>query len=63
MRRLTMLAADVIDVGVAVVTAPAKWAAQGLRWCATRGDEKPEASPPPEAPPPPAEPKRPPRSK
>jgi hypothetical protein len=40
-RRLAMLTADAIDVGIAVVTAPAKWAAQGLRWCAAQGDDSP----------------------
>jgi transposase-like protein len=40
-RRLLMLTAEVIDVGVAVVTLPAQWAASGLRWYAHRMDEPP----------------------
>ena len=38
---LVRLAADAIEVAVAVVTAPAKWAATGLRWYADRKDEAP----------------------
>jgi transposase len=40
-RRLARLTAEAIDVGVAVVTAPAKWAANGLRWYADQKDEPP----------------------
>jgi transposase-like protein len=38
---LVRLAADAIEVGVAVVTAPARWAAAGLRRYADRKDEAP----------------------
>lgn len=31
-KRIALLAAGAIDVGVAVLTAPAQWAAKGLRW-------------------------------
>ena len=40
-RVLARLTADAIEVGIAVVTAPAKWAASGLRWYAGRTDEVP----------------------
>jgi transposase len=39
--RLARLTAEAIDVGVAVVTLPAKWAANGLRWFADQTDEPP----------------------
>jgi transposase len=38
-RSLARLTAEAIDVGIAVVTLPAKWAANGLRWYAAQGDE------------------------
>ena len=38
-RILARLTADVIDLGLVVVTAPAKWAASGLRWYADKPDE------------------------
>lgn len=41
MRILARLTAEVLEVGVAVVTAPAKWAANGLRWYSDRKDEPP----------------------
>jgi transposase-like protein len=41
MRKLARLTAEVIEAGVAVVTLPAKWAANGLRWYAGRKDEAP----------------------
>ena len=41
MRRLARLAAEVIEVGVVVVTLPAMWAAKGLRWYAAQTDEPP----------------------
>ena len=41
MRILARLTADVIDLGLVVVTAPARWAASGLRWYAGRADEPP----------------------
>jgi hypothetical protein len=41
---LASLAAEVIEVGVAVVTVPAKWAASGLRWYAHQKDEPPARS-------------------
>jgi transposase len=40
-RRLARLSAEVIEAGVAVVTLPAKWAANGLRWYAAQKDEPP----------------------
>ena len=40
-RILARLTADVIDLGLVVVTAPARWAASGLRWYADRADEPP----------------------
>jgi transposase-like protein len=40
-RILARLTADVIDLGVVVVTAPAKWAASGLRWYADKADGPP----------------------
>lgn len=40
-RILARLTADVIDLGLVVVTAPARWAASGLRWYAGRADEPP----------------------
>jgi transposase-like protein len=43
-RMLARLAADVIDVGVAVVTAPARWTASGLRWYAGRQDGPPRST-------------------
>ena len=41
MGRLAALAAEVIDIGVTVVTAPARWAAQCLRWYAAHADDAP----------------------
>jgi hypothetical protein len=41
MRKLARLSAELIDTGVTVVTLPAKWAANGLRWFADRKDEPP----------------------
>ena len=41
-RILARLTAEVIEAGVAVVTLPAKWAANGLRWYAHHEDEPPE---------------------
>ena len=41
MRILARLTADVIDLGLVVVTAPARWAASGLRWYAGKEDEPP----------------------
>jgi transposase len=41
-RILARLTAEVIEAGVAVVTLPAKWAANGLRWYADHEDEPPE---------------------
>ena len=43
-RTLAKLTAEVIDVGVAVVTAPAKWAANGLRWYADQGGVPPRGT-------------------
>ena len=40
-RILARLTADVIDLGLVVVTVPARWAASGLRWYADRADEPP----------------------
>jgi transposase len=40
-RRLARLTAEVIDAGVVVVTLPARWAANGLRWYADHKDEPP----------------------
>jgi transposase len=40
-RRLARLTAEVIEAGVAVVTLPAKWAVNGLRWYAAQKDEPP----------------------
>ena len=39
MRRLARLAADAIDVGITVVTLPARLAAMGLRFFADHKDE------------------------
>jgi len=41
MRTLARLTAEAIDVGIALVTAPAKWAAKGLRCYADQEDEPP----------------------
>lgn len=41
-RKLAGLTADAIDVGVAVVTLPAKWAVKGLRFLAA--DRQDDAS-------------------
>jgi transposase len=35
-RRLARITAEVIEAGVTVVTLPARWAANGLRWYADR---------------------------
>ncbi len=43
-RRLAKLTAEVIDVSVAVVTAPAKWAASSLRWYADHGGVPPRGT-------------------
>ena len=51
MGMLAALAAEVIDVGVTIVTAPARWTAQGLRWYAAHAEDRapgPPASPEPE---------------
>jgi transposase len=40
-RTLARLTAEVIEVGVAVVTVPAKWAVKGLRWFGDQRDEPP----------------------
>jgi hypothetical protein len=48
---LAALAAEVIDVGVTIVTAPARWTAQGLRWYAAHAEDpapRPPDSPEPE---------------
>ena len=39
MRRLARLAAEVIETGVTVVTLPARWTVNGLRWYADRSEE------------------------
>jgi transposase len=39
MRRLARLAAEVIETGVTVVTLPARWTVNGLRWYADRDHE------------------------
>src|SRR5262245_56590723 len=44
MRMLARLTADAIEVGVVVVTAPARWAASGLRWYADRKDGPPRSA-------------------
>ena len=44
-RRLARATAGVIDVGVAVVTWPARWVANGLRRYADQTDEPPGAAP------------------
>ena len=36
MRRLARLTAEAIDASIVVVTMPAKWAANGLRWYANQ---------------------------
>ena len=41
MRKLARLTAEAIEVGVAVVTLPAKWAVNGLRRYADQKDERP----------------------
>ena len=38
-QRLALLAAGAIDVGVTVISAPARWTASGLRWYAHRDAE------------------------
>ena len=38
MGRLARLTAEAIDVGVALVTLPARWAANGLRWLADQSE-------------------------
>jgi hypothetical protein len=40
-RILARLTAEVIEAGVAVVTLPAKWAVNGLRWYADHKDAPP----------------------
>jgi transposase len=40
-QRLARLTAEVIEVGVAVVTLPARWVANGLRWYADQKHEPP----------------------
>jgi transposase len=39
MRKLARLTADVIETGVEVVTLPARWTVNGLRWYADRREE------------------------
>ena len=39
MRRLARLTAEVIETGVTVVTLPARWTVNGLRWYADRNEE------------------------
>ena len=41
MRTLAKLAADVIETGVTIVTLPARWTVNGLRWYADRSEEQP----------------------
>jgi hypothetical protein len=44
MRKMARLTAEVIDLGVAAVTAPAKWASKCLRWYADQGSERPPST-------------------
>jgi len=44
-RRLARFTAEAIDIGVAVVTLPARWAANSLRWYAAKKDESPGKPP------------------
>ena len=43
-RRLARLTAEVIEAGVTVVTLPARWAANGLRWYADQGGVPPRGT-------------------